>query len=99
MSEERVYSVTECLPDDGTRCLCFGHETFCCQLDMEKEPQWHEVTFRFDFSEYKLKKTVPEDPEESILEYYHARESWNLGEPDEMPSRVIGVTKWKNLTQ
>lgn len=94
MSKE--YSVTEALPNNGEKVLCFGHHTYCCEEDMDEKPDWHEATFELKVHEYKLKNTVPLDPEESILEYYKASESWDCG-PEFMDGRVIGVTKWKRL--
>jgi len=90
------YSVLQSLPDHGVKCLCFGHKTYCCKDDMDKEPDWHEVTFSFGVSRYKLKENIPEDPEESILEFCHIVELWNIG-PEFHDGKVIGVTKWKLL--
>jgi hypothetical protein len=52
---DEVFSITEMLPDNGERVLCFGHLTFCCKEDMEEIPEWHEVTFscKFDTSTIK----------------------------------------------
>jgi hypothetical protein len=90
------YSVLTCLPDDGIKCLCFGHKTYCCKDDMEQEPGWHEVTFKFEVSEYKIKKEIPLDPEETILEYCKIVETWEIG-PGFQDGQVFGVTKWKPL--
>lgn len=78
--------------------MCFGHHTLCCSIDMDKEPAWHEVTFKFQPSSYKIKQTFPKDLEDSILEYCNATEHWNCGEEFE-DGFVIGVTKWKKLEQ
>jgi hypothetical protein len=91
------YNVTQWLPDHGKRVLCLGHHTHCCKEDMDEEADWHEVTFTFEISSYKLKKEVPQDPEESILEYYKMFEHWRCGE-DFCDGFVIGVTKWKVIT-
>lgn len=90
------FCVTKCLPCDGETVLCFGHHTYCCKVDMDELPDWHEVTFRFVFSKYKLKKEIPSDPEESILEYYNCVEDWKCG-PEVSDGRIIGVTKWKKI--
>lgn len=87
------YSILERLPDNGQRCLCYGHSTYCCSEDMEELPAWHDVTFRINFSSYSLKQELPEDPEESIFHTYKVRESWD----GEEGMHVIGVTKWKYL--
>ena len=63
---------------------------------MDEVPLWHEVTFKFKISMYKLKKEIPHDPEESILEKYEIREMWDA-ECYEGPEYVIGVTKWKYI--
>lgn len=92
----KEYSVLQRLPDDREKCLCFGHKTFCCKEDMEKEPEWHRVVFRFLVSSYCLKKEFPKDIEESILERCEVVEEWEcVG--DEPKEHVIGVTKWKKL--
>ena len=96
MSEDTIYLVNENLPDNETRVFCFGHKTYCCVLDMEEQPQWHEVTFRFVMSSYKLKKEIPQDPEESILEKYSILEKWDAT-CGEGPEHIIGVTKWKKV--
>lgn len=93
---DKEWSVLTVLPNNGDRCLCYGYKTFCCEQDMDDEREWHEVTFSFEFSSYKLKKELPEHPEDSVLEYYHAIESWDISE-DFCDGRVIGVTKWKHL--
>lgn len=100
MKEERIYQVTQTLPNDGERVMCFGHKTYCCSEDMEEEPDWHEVTFKFVVSEYKLKKEVPKDPEETILEYINSVETWDVIAFDEDDHwHVIGVTKWKYINK
>jgi len=91
------YSVTQRLPDDGQRVLCFGYHTHFCKEDMDEEPDWHEVNFTFEIGSYKLKKEIPEDPEESILEYYQMYEHWKCGD-DFSDGFVIGVRKWKSIT-
>ena len=96
MTDNKEWCVTKCLPDDGEKVLCFGHETYCCSEDMEDQPEWHEVTFRFMISMYKLKSQIPADPEETILEKYEIREVWEMG-CDPGDGHVIGVTKWKDL--
>ncbi len=90
------YSVTERLPDNGSRVLCFGHLTYCCTIDMDEEPDWHEVTFRLDVTYYELKKSVPQNPEESILESFEVLETWFIGE-ESLDGHILGVTKWKKI--
>lgn len=92
---EKEHSVLKRLPDDGECCLCFGHKTYCCKEDMEKEPGWHEVIFKLDVCRYRLKDSIPEDPEESILKEYAVSESWNISDYENESEHVIGVTKWK----
>ena len=93
---EREYKVTELLPNNGKRVMAFGHRTFCCECDMEKNPDWHEVVFSFRISSYKLKKEIPSHPEDSILESYEMLEHWDFD--DEEPfDHLIGVTKWKKI--
>lgn len=92
----KEYSVTQRLPDDGQRVICFGHHTYCCSEDMDEEPAWHEVTFSFCVTAYKLKKEIPQDPEETILEYIKVVENWDCG-PEFSDGHVIGVTKWKRI--
>lgn len=96
MSDEREHSVLQRLPDDRQRVMCFGHKTFCCKEDMEDEPAWHEVIFRFVLSSYSLKKEMPQDIEESVLQEISIVETWDLDEGD-FDGHVIGVTKWKRL--
>ena len=93
---DREWSVLTVLPGSGDRVMCYGYKTYCCALDMEDKREWHEVTFSIDMSTYKLKKEIPEDPEESVLEYYNAIESWEIGD-EFSDGHVIGVTKWKHL--
>lgn len=99
MLEEIEYIVTQILPDNREKVMCFGHETFCCKEDMEKEAAWHEVTFEMVISSYGLKKEIPLCPEESILRCYTVTENWNIDydeqDQDQMGRSVIGVTKWK----
>lgn len=90
----REYNVTQALPDDRKRCLAFGYATYCCELDMDEQPDWHDVTFSIEWSSYKLKKEFPKDPEESILEFCESSEHWRLNE-DEPQRHLVGVTKWK----
>lgn len=94
---EKEYSVLQTLPDDGMRCLCFGHKTYCCKKDMEKEPGWHEVVFKFDVYKYRLKDSLPEDPEHSVLKEYSVCERWNIPSYEDCPEHVLGVTKWKRI--
>ena len=89
----REYSTLQSLPNNGEKCLCFGHKTICCKLDMDLEPDWHEVTFKFVLSSYKLKDKFPEDIEDSILEFCHFVEMWRV----DNEYQVIGVTKWKQI--
>jgi|SRR5580693_1879840 hypothetical protein len=98
MSEEREYSVLEWLPDDRQRVMCFGYKTFCCKEDMEDEPAWYEVIFRFIVSSYRLKKEMPEDVEESVMEEIKVVECWDLDERA-FDGHVIGVTKWKRIKE
>jgi hypothetical protein len=91
------YNVTQWLPDNGEIVLCFGHRTYCCVEDMEIEPDWHEVIFSFDVSSYKIKKELPVDPEESILEFCETVEHWRIADDEEPREHVIGVSKWKKL--
>jgi hypothetical protein len=93
---EKIYHINERLPDPGQKVLCFGYKTICCELDMEPEAEWHEVTFRFVVNSYKLKKEIPKDLDESILEFCTVSEDWDLGEYAD-GSHLIGVTKWKRL--
>lgn len=94
--EQKKYLVTQRLPNNNERVLCFGHKTYCCECDMEEEPAWHEVTFKFCVSSYKLKKQIPEDKEESILDEYTVCENWEIGS-DFMDGQVIGVTEWMKM--
>ena len=89
----KEYCVTHVLPPDGERVMAFGHKTFCCQEDMEEVPQWHDVTFMFVFSEMKIKKEIPKNPEESILEFCNFIECWQVNDDEE--THLVGVTKWK----
>lgn len=101
MEKPKIYNITESLPDNGEKCFCFGHKTFCCVDDMDQEPDWHEVVFSFCINSYTLKKQIPEDPEDSILESYTISEDWEiLGQEDVSyggREHVIGVTKWKKI--
>lgn len=91
---DREYLVTHRLPSNDEEVLCYGYKTYCCKEDMDETPDWHEVTFRFKVGSYKLKKEVPEDVEESILECYEVHEAWDCGDYS-IDGRVIGVSKWK----
>lgn len=91
MNEE--HSVLKRLPDNGEKCFCFGHKTYCCVEDMEEMPDWHEVIFKIVISECKIKSKIPEDPEESIFEYAKIKEIWDISDCE----HVIGVTKWRYL--
>ena len=31
------YLITQALPDNGKKVLCFGHHTHCCKEDMDKK--------------------------------------------------------------
>lgn len=99
MKELREYQVTELLPDDNDIVWAFGHKTYCCSLDSEKEPDWYRVKFYFMVCSYRIKEHIPSDPEESILSSYTISEKWDiLNEDDEHEfpdGRVIGVTKWR----
>ncbi len=96
MSEDKIYSVLERLPDNGQKCLCFGHKTYCCKEDMEDEPAWHEANFSLEVTSYRLKKEMPEDVEDTVLDEYTVGESWDCG-PEFLDGQVIGVTKWKRM--
>jgi hypothetical protein len=91
---EKEYYVNQALPNNGQKVLCFGHHTHCCKEDMDEQPAWHEATFQFIVGEYRLKKEIPADPEESILDYYKISEDWSCG-PEFTDGFVIGVIKWK----
>lgn len=103
MNDEKTYSILTCLPDNGQRCYCFGHKTYCCVEDMDDEREWHEVIFSFCISSYKLKKEIPSDPEDSILDSYTIAEDWDIVGQEDLPygarEYVIGVTKWKPLNE
>lgn len=94
--KDKIYSVLERLPDDGQRVMCFGHKTYCCAQDMDNQPDWHEVTFSFDVSSYKLMKYFPLNIENSVLQEYEVKEHWEIGSEFE-DGYVIGVTKWKPI--
>lgn len=99
MDQETEYLVTEILPEEGQIVKCFGHKTLCCDLDMDKEPAWHVARFRFNVC-YLLKKQVPDDPRESIIEKCDVDATWKcLDDPEDvigMPSaEVLKVYKWK----
>lgn len=93
---EIEYSVLNGLPNQDQIVMCYGHKTYCCSIDMDKEADWHKVKFHLHLSAYRLKNSIPEDPEESILAYYEVVENWECADEDDR-SHVIGVTKWKKL--
>ena len=93
------HSVLKCLPNDGQKCFAFGYKTFCCKEDMDEIPMWHEVTFQFVFSTYKIKKELPEDIEDSILEFCNYLEKWYVNDNEEPRNHLIGVTKWKSINE
>lgn len=92
------FSVTQWLPKNGSKVMCFGHKTCCCKEDMDENPDWHEVKFDLSVFSYKLKNEIPSDPEESILDSYEVCEFWKV-ETNDQPEHVIGVTKWKYLEE
>ena len=94
--EQKEYSVLQRLPPNGERVMCYGHETYCCNLDMEEEKDWHEAVFELHISACKFKEAMPEDPEESVIDTCEAYELWQM---DHEPMHVIGVTKWKYKDQ
>lgn len=94
MSQEYICSVNKILPNNGEQCFCYGYKTYCCKEDMDTEPDWHEVIFKFVICEYKLKNEIPKDPEESILENIIVTEYWELVSNVEQ-GHVIGVSLWK----
>jgi hypothetical protein len=61
---------------------------------MDEIAEWHEVTFKFEISSYRLKKEFPEDIEESVLDKISTLEVWDLGGHQ---GHVIGVTKWRKI--
>lgn len=89
-----IYKVTQCLPENGERVLAYGYKTYCCECDKEKERSWHEVIFSFRVFSYKLKKEIPEDIEETILEECECDENWDF---DNEESHLIGVTQWQKV--
>jgi hypothetical protein len=93
--KNKIYKVTERLPDQGQKCKCFGYKTLCCQSDMDEIRDWHDVTFNFLISTYKLKNKIPEDPEETILEESSVIEKWECG-PNFEDGFIIGVTEWSS---
>ena len=94
-------SVLDKLPNNNEIVWCFGNATYCCKLDMEESPTWYLVKFSFDISSYKIKKEIPLDSDESILEDYKIVESWKIisdSKDVEYPNeRIINVIKWKKL--
>ena len=95
------YSVLQRLPDPNQKVMAFGHRTFCCSCDMEKEPNWHECVFSFQVSSYKLKREIPHDLEDTILERISCYERWELSSKgeDQIEDHLIGVTKWKKIQE
>ena len=91
---ETTVLVTQMLPKDGQEVRAYGHQTWCCDLDMQPEKAWHRCVFRFHIAGYSLKKQVPENPEESILQKIDVREEWE----GEDGTHIIGVTCWKKIT-
>lgn len=89
-------SVLQRLPNQLQKVLCFGHLTVCCEQDMEKERDWHEVTFKFLVSSYRVKDNIPSNPMESLLCAYSVIEQWQVGE-GYLDGFVVGVTKWKPI--
>jgi hypothetical protein len=89
-------SVLKSLPNPGERVLAYGHHTYCCELDMDDEPDWHEVFFRFNIVFYRIKKAIPEDKGESILQEYELKEAWHTG-TYHYDGHLRGVTKWKRI--
>jgi hypothetical protein len=88
----KIYYACQMLPDSDSKVLCYGHKTYCCECDMEKEKKWHFATFEMHISSYKLKAGVP-PIDESQIEYAEVRELWHTGNDE----HVIGVTKWRYL--
>jgi hypothetical protein len=94
--KHREYSVTEKLPRDMCRVRCFGYkQPFLRDRRIYKEPHWYEVYFSFTVKDCKLKKELPKDPRESILESCRVEESWLAVHGDYC---VIGVSKWKAIS-
>lgn len=96
MTEKTIYKVTDILPKNRQKVKCLGHLTYCCKKCMQKEMKLHTVIFNLDLGDVLLKKQVPEDPEESILESYKVTESWQICD-DSLGAQVIGVTEWMEL--
>ena len=94
---EIEHSVLKWLPYKDQIVMCYGHKTYCCSEDMDEQADWHKVKFQLYVSAYKLKDSIPEDPEESILAYYKVVENWECADADDR-SHVIGVEKWKKFT-
>jgi len=86
------------LPTSGHIVKCYGYKTYCCKEYMDEKPDWHTVHFTLRVNSYRLKKTPPTDPEDTILEEYTVKESWDCLE-DGQPAHVIGVTKWRMLCE
>lgn len=96
MTEKATYKVTTRLPENRQKVKCFGYLTHCCKKCMQKEMKVHTVIFKLDLEDIILKKQVPEDPEESILESYKVTESWQICDGS-LAAQVIGVTEWREL--
>ena|ERR1700733_14148926 len=104
MEENKIYEMSKwkesnywILPNKGERVLCWGHRTFCCEEDMEKEPAWHEVIFTLKISSYTIKPR--ETMEDSIITDAEIYDSWEIAEEGDPKEHVIGVTKWKHLPE
>lgn len=93
------YDVLKRLPKDNERVLSFGHETCCCQIDMEKETQWHEVIFKLEIGRYKVRATPEDNIEASMICDAKIIDLWEIPEEVDFKCRVIGVTKWKRMPQ
>lgn len=89
------FCVTKLLPEPNQVVLCFGY-SFCPISEcVEKNPEWHKVTFCFEITSYRLKTSIPLDLNESILEEnYGMQEVWKI---KGCSGCVIGVTKWIDL--
>lgn len=89
------YSTLLRFPPDGKKVMAYGHKTYCCVEDMDEEREWHYVTFELSISEWKHKKSFPDDLEESLIQYPVVRELWKVNDDDDQPAHLIGVTKWR----
>lgn len=90
---DKIWKVTQRLPENEQIVMCFGHRTCCCAEDMCEIPDWHKVKFRFHIS-FRLKNNIPIDLEESILDHTEVYEIWHLI-TDDIKEHIIGVTEWK----